>query len=95
MTRTYTHIEQYSEKILKLKTQGYTRGEIAECMGLSKDQIHQFFCRYHRNQRKIASGKLPKKKGRPPKTERMEDELQRLRMENELMRDFLSLTERK
>ena len=95
MPRTYTHIEKDSERILKLKSQGYTRGEIAERVGLSKDQIHQFFCRYHRNQRKIAAGKLPKRKGRSPKAERVEDELQRLRMENELMRDFLSLTERK
>ena len=95
MPREYTNIARYSEKILDLKSQGYTRGEIAERVGLSKDQIHQFFCRYHRNQRKIAAGKLPKRKGRPPQTERIEDELQRLRMENELMRDFLSLTERK
>ena len=95
MPREYTNIAQYSEKILKLKSQGYTRREIAEQIGLSIDQIHQFFCRYHRNQRKIATGNLPKRKGRPPKAERMEDELQRLRMENELLRDFLSLTERK
>jgi len=38
---------------------------------------------------------LPKKKGRPSKAKSLEDEVLRLRMENELLRDFLSLTERK
>ena len=95
MPRTYTHIEEYREKIFKLKAKGYTRAKIAEELGLSKDQIHQFFCRYNRNQRRIAAGNIPKRKGRPAKTESLEDEVHLLRMENELMRDFLSLTERK
>ena len=95
MPRSYTHIEEYQEEILKSKAQGHTRAEIAEELGLSKDQIHQFFCRYNRNQRKIEAGNIPKRKGRPAKTESLEDEVHRLRMENELMRDFLSLTERK
>ena len=95
MPREYTNIAQHSARILQLKEKGLTRGEIANQIGISKDQVHQFFCRYNRNQRKITKGELPKRKGRPPKTERVEDELHRLRMENELMRDFLSLTERK
>ena len=63
------------------------------------------------NQRKIATGVAIKRKGRPPKdcvvgeqnkvTElkyilaRKDAKIKSLEMENELMRDFLSLTERK
>ncbi len=77
MPRTYTHIKEYREQILKLKTQGYTRVEIAEELGLSKDQTHQFVCRYNRNQRKMEAGNIPKRKGRPAKTESLEDEVHR------------------
>ena len=67
--------------------------------------------RYHRNERKIATGKIIKRKGRPPKDDkytetdkvnelryiiaRKDAKIKALEMENELMRDFLSLTERK
>ena len=63
------------------------------------------------NQRRLAAGIALKRKGRPPKdivvseqnkvTElkyilaRKEAKIKSLEMENELMRDFLSLTERK
>ena len=65
----------------------------------------------NRKQRKLAAGIVPKKKGRPPKEyvinketkvselkyilARKEAKIKSLEMENELMRDFLSLTERK
>ena len=43
----------------------------------------------------MSAGIVPKKKGRPSKSNSLEAEIARLKMENELMRDFLSLTERK
>ena len=95
MPRQYTNLEQYEEIILRQKAKGCTRREIAEKVGITPDQVHQFFCRYNRRQRNIAAGVLPKKKGRPSKAKSLEDEVLRLRMENELLRDFLSLTERK
>ena len=95
MSRQYTKIEQYKETILRMKAKGYTRREIAEKIGITSEQVHQFFCRYNRKQRNIEAGILPKKKGRPTKAKSLEDEVLRLRMENELLRDFLSLTERK
>ena len=109
--RKYRHIEQYTEEILRLKTEGKTRAEIGMKLGFSKEQIHNFITRYNEKQRKIAAGVAIKKKGRPTKDSVVTEEdkladlrykiarkdarIKQLEMENELMRDFLSLTERK
>ena len=111
MPRSYRHIQQYEKEILRLREEGYTKREIGEKLGFSTEQIHNFISKYNRNQRKLAAGMILKKKGRPPKdyvvseedkiTElkyilaRKEAKIKALEMENELMRDFLSLTERK
>ena len=111
MPREYRRVSQYKEEILKLKEQGLTKREIGERLGLTKKQIHNFITLYNRNQRKLAAGIALKKKGRPPKDyvvsendkiaelkyilARKDAKIKSLEMENELMRDFLSLTERK
>ena len=84
---------------------------IGERFGLSYEQVHNFISRHNERQRKIAAGIAIRKKGRPSKdtvvTEedkladlryklaRKDARIKQLEMENELMRDFLSLTERK
>ena len=111
MPREYRHISQYKKEILKLKEEGLTHREIGDKLGFSKKQIKEFFGRLHRNERKIAAGIILKRKGRPPKDcvvnekdkvselkyilARKDAKIRALEMENELMRDFLSLTERK
>jgi len=111
MARGYRHIQEYEEKLLELKAQGLTVREIGERFGFTYEQTHDFFKRYNRKQRKIAAGIAVKKKGRPPKNYQVSEEdkvaqlryiinrkdarIKSLEMENELMRDFLSLTERK
>ena len=111
MPRSYRHIKEYEKEILELKEQGYTLREIGEKYGFTYEQGHNFISRYNIKQRKLAAGIALKRKGRPPKdyvvTEqdkvselryilaRKEAKIKRLEMENELMRDFLSLTERK
>ena len=95
MPRQYTNLKQYEETILQMKAKGCTRREIAENLGITPEQVHGFVTRHNKNLRNIETGVLPKKKGRPSKVKRLEDEVLRLRMENELLRDFLSLTERK
>lgn len=111
MSTKYRHIKQYEKEILELRNQGLTQREIAERLGFSKDQVKEFFHRYNRNQRKLAAGIAIKRKGRPPKdcvvTEqdkvaelkymiaRKDAKIKSLEMENERMRDFLLLTERK
>lgn len=116
MPREYRRIQQYEKQILELKNEGYTKREIGEKLGFSKEQIKDFLHRYKRNQRKLSAGIPIRPKGRPRKDgaelppsiqqlskltqlqyelARKEREIKRLEMENELMRDFLSLTERK
>ena len=101
----------YEDEILRLREAGFTGREICEKLGFSKKQYENFINRYNRKQDKIKAGIELRKKGRPAKgnvvTEEMKSaelryiiarkdaKIKQLEMENELMRDFLSLTERK
>ena len=111
MARGYRHMQEYEKEILELRAQGKTGREIREKFGFSKKQYDNFITRYNRRQEKIVAGVAIKKRGRPAKdsvvTEedkltdlryklaRKDAQIKQLEMENELMRDFLSLTERK
>lgn len=110
MPREYRHIEQYEKEILELREQGLTKREIGERLGFSKEQIKGVLRRKRQREEKLSYGILPKKRGRPPKVQteqhnttaglqyqlaRKEARIKQLEMENELMRDFLSLTGRK
>ena len=111
MPRNYRHIKEYEKEILELKKQGLTKREIGNKLGFSKDQIHNFISRYNENQRRETAGIALKRRGRPPKDyivkeddrvselryiiARKEAKIKSLEMENELLRDFLSLTEGK
>ena len=111
MPRNYRHIKEYEKEILELKGQGLSKKEIGQKLGLSFEQIHNFISRHNEKQRRISAGIALKKKGRPPKDyvvreedkvaelkyilARKEAKIKSLQMENELMRDFLSLTERR
>ena len=111
MARSYRHIKEYEKEILELKEKGMTLREIGERLGFTHKQVHNFISRYNRNQRKVSEGIAIKRKGRPPKDSkysntdkisklkyiiaRKEAKIKALEMENELMKDFLSLTERK
>ncbi len=111
MARSYRHISEYEEEILRLKSEGWTKREIGKKYGFTYEQVHNFITRYNEKQRKIAAGIAIKRKGRPPKDYQVSEEdkvaqlryiidrkdarIKSLEMENELMRDFLSLTGRK
>lgn len=111
MSRSYRHIQEYENEILKLKEDGKTLREIGETLGFTLEQVHNFISRYNEKQRKLAAGVSIRKKGRPSKNHivseedkvaqlkyiiaRKDDRIKTLEMENELMRDFLSLTGRK
>ena len=108
MSREYRKMEQYTEEILRMREEGYTRREICEKFGFRKEQLKGFITRYNRRQEKIAAGIALRKKGRPSKDyvaseeskiaelryiiARKDAKIKALQMENELMRDFLSLT---
>lgn len=111
MARSYRHIQQYEKEILELKEQGLTHKQIGVRLGFTKKQVKNFFHRYNEKQRKVAAGVALRKKGRPSKDDKYTEtdkvnelkyiiarknaKIKALEMENELMRDFLSLTERK
>ena len=111
MSRSYRHIKEYEKEILQLKEQGLTKKEIGERLGFSFEQIHNFISRYNETQRRITAGIAIKRKGRPPKDDkyiqtdkinelkyiiaRKESKIKSLETENELLRNFLSLAERK
>ena len=110
MPRSYCNIQQYEKEILEMKKQGLFCSEITKRLGLTKAQIRGFLTRYERNKRRKIAGFLPKKKGKssihdtsvsdPYENLKMEIykrevTIKRLTMENELLRDFRSLIERK
>ena len=100
MARKYTHMKLIEAKIFEMREEGKTRREIAEHFGMSVVQIKNLINRNNRAKREKEAGILPHRKGRPPKghmrTEQEKDnEIKRLRMENELLRDFLRLAGRR
>ena len=111
MARSYRHIQQYEKEIMELREHGMTLRQIGDRLGFSVKQLKNFITRYNENQRRIAAGVVLRKKGRPPKDDkytetnkvnelkyiiaRKDAKIKALEMENELMRDFLSFTERK
>ena len=84
-----------------MEAAGKTKREIAEHFGLrDKYVVKQLLTRERRKEAKAQAGILPRPKGRPrkdgqPPHQREKTELERLRMENKLLRDFLQLTGRK
>ena len=97
--RKYTHIKSLTSTILSMRSNGYTNQEVADYLGLEREQIKNCIKRYNRNERILASGRTSKPKGRPRKDGQRpkqdpQKELERLRMENKLLRDFMQSMER-
>lgn len=95
MSRSYVKVECLAEEVFRRKAAGETNREIGEHFGLSKEQVKQLATRQRRKQRQIESGYIPRPKGRPRKNAidedgRQQKELTQLRMQVELLRNFLS-----
>ena len=100
--RKYTRIKEIEPEIMAMREAGQTLREIAEHFGLEKKQLKNLINRYNRRQKEIEAGRIPRPKGRPRKDALPRDvvaeqayEINRLKMENKLLRDFLQLTGRK
>ncbi len=94
MPRKYQHMQLMLPQIKEMLQQGMTQKEVEEALGLTGYRpIHELL---KRERKKELQG-IPKQRGRKPaKTlQEYKYENKRLRMENELLRDFLSLAERK
>ena len=95
MARRYTKVEGLTEVVRTRHEQGETYAEIASDYGLEKKQLKQLMARRRRKERKIAAGYIPLPKGRPRKEPESEEvkrnnEIEQLRMQVELLRNFLS-----
>ena len=90
--RSYTHIKDLLPTIHAMVAEGKSQREIAEHFGFKdKEVVREALKRERRKARQV-----PKARGRRPARTLQEYkyENKRLKMENELLRDFLSLTER-
>lgn len=92
--RSYTHVQALLPEIQAKVELGQTQREIAEYYGFKDKAVVKRLLA--RERRKQIQG-VPKQRGRKPAKTLAEYkyENKRLRMENELLRDFLQSTERK
>ena len=101
--RNYTHVQELLPEIEAMLGSGKTQREVAEHFGFQDKQVaKRLLARERRKERKLAAGILPRPKGRPRKDAAPRNivaeqayEIQRLQMENKLLRDFLRSTGRK
>lgn len=88
--------------MLEMLAQGKTQREVAEHFGFTdKYVVKGFVKRHRRKEERIEAGIMPRPKGRPRKDAASIDinkekdyEIKRLKMENELLRNFLSVVGR-
>lgn len=100
MARKYEKVQELLPAIKEMLKEGYTQREVAESFGLSdKEVVKKLLHRDRERQARIAAGIQMRPQGRPRKDAVPRDivaeqayEIRRLKMENELLRDFLSLT---
>lgn len=89
------------DEVKKMRDAGKTYREIAEYFNLrSSESVRELLKRDRRKEAKLEAGIIQRRRGRPPKeyvsTEADKDqEIKRLKMENELLRDFLRIAGRK
>lgn len=99
----YTHVQELLPEIKGMLAEWKTQREVAEYYGFhDKQVVKRLLERERRKERRLEAGILPRPKGRPRKDAAPRDimaeqayEIQRLRMENKLLRDFLRFTGRK
>ena len=100
---SYTHVQGLFPEIKEMLAAGKTQREVAQYFGLrDKYVIKGLLARERRKEEKMKAGIMPRPKGRPRKDEPPRDlvaeqayEINRLKMENKLLRDFQQLTGRK
>ena len=93
MARKYQHVQEMLPQIKEMLASGMTQTEVEKTLELTGDRpVHDLL---KRERKKELQG-VPKSRGRKPaKTlQEYKYENKRLKMEVELLRDFLSLTER-
>ena len=91
MARKYQHKQELLPQIKKMLASGMTQKEVEDKLGLTGYRpVHELLKR----ERKKEAQRIPKQRGRKP-TKTLQEykyENKRLKMEVELLRDFLSLS---
>ena len=95
--RNYAHVQALLPEIKLMLAEGKSQREAAEYDSFrDKQVVKRLLEREWRKEHKLEAGSLPRPKGRPRKDAAPRDivseqayEIQRLRMENQLLRDFL------
>ena len=95
--RNYTHVQVLLPEIKAMLAEGKTQREVAEYFGFrDKYVVKKLLKRERAKERKLEAGITPRPKGHPRKDAAPRDivteqayEIHRLRMENQLLRDFL------
>ena len=101
MSREYTKVSGMKEQIVEMRENGQSLREIAEHFGFKdKYVVKEFLKRERKKERELRNGIEPRRRGRPRNslvhTEKEKDnEIKRLKMENELLRDFIRAAGRK
>ena len=95
MARKYKKVEELVEIIEERSKGGETYREIGVSLGVTREEVRGAMHRHHAKERKLAAGYIPRPKGRPRKEpvseeERRNNEIVQLRMQVELLRNFLS-----
>lgn len=96
MSRSYRRIKIQEETIIEMRKDGKSRQEIADKLGMSKTQIKNWINRYNKRET-VKEASVIKGRGRKASVTLQEYkyENKRLKMENELLRDFLRLAGRR
>lgn len=101
--RNYTHVQMLLSEIKAMLAEGKTQRAVAEYYGFRDKQVFKRLLeREHQKGRKLEARIRPRPKGRTRKDAAPRDivaeqtyEIQRFRMENKLLRDFLRFIRRK
>lgn len=97
MKRTWTNVSAQETEIEEMREAGKTKQEIADALGLTKKQIKNWINRHNRKEARSKAGIPPKVRGRKATVTLQEYkyENKRLKMENQLLRDFLRVAGRR
>jgi len=100
MPRSYAHVKLIEKEIFEMKAAGKSNRKIREQYGLSEKQLKNLITRHNRAEERLQAGIQPRRRGRPskgyqPTGQEKDNEIKRLKMENELLRDFLQIAGRK
>ena len=95
MAGKYTKVEHLISIIHGHANTGETYREIGASLGLTREEVRGAMHRRHARERKLSAGYIPRPQGRPrrePASEeaKQRNELARLRMQVELLRNLLS-----